>query len=124
MSGIGLAATALAASRELRLARPVLDDLRPRTGHVAHFSVPDGAVAVHVTQSEPSSAYHMPPTAGGDVPLYRSAVGWAMLSALPSPAAELLISEPLPAGTSRTVRDPGAVLAALPRRARARLCGR
>ncbi|WP_262704270.1 MULTISPECIES: IclR family transcriptional regulator [Streptomyces] len=112
---LGLAATALAASRELRLARPVLDDLRLRTGHLAHFSVRDGTAAVHVTQSEPSSTYRMPLTAGGEVPLYCSAVGWAMLSALPSPAAaELLGGEPLPARTPRTMRDPGAVLAALP----------
>ncbi|MBP8531704.1 IclR family transcriptional regulator C-terminal domain-containing protein [Streptomyces sp. MK37H] len=56
----------------------------------------------------------MPLTAGGEVPLYCSAVGWAMLSALPSPvAAELLGGESLPARTSGTVRDPGAVLAAL-----------
>ncbi|WP_458090605.1 IclR family transcriptional regulator [Streptomyces malaysiensis] len=112
---LGLAATALAASRELVLARPVLDDLRLRTGHLAHFSVRDGAVAVHVTQSEPSSTYRIPLTAGGEVPLYCSAVGWAMLSSLPSPtAAELLGRERLPARTPRTVRDPGAVLAALP----------
>ncbi|GAA1699026.1 IclR family transcriptional regulator [Streptomyces yatensis] len=112
---LGLAATTMASSRELRLARPVLDDLRQRTGHLAHFSVRDGAVAVHVTHSEPSSAYHMAPAAGGEVPLYCSAVGWAMLSALPSPmAAELLGSAPLPARTPRTVTDPAAVLAALP----------
>lgn len=112
---LGLAATALAGSRELVLARPVLDDLRLRTGHLAHFSVRDGAVAVHVTQSEPSSTYRMPLTAGGEVPLYCSAVGWAMLSALPPPtAAELLGGAPLPARTPRTVRDPAAVLAALP----------
>ncbi|NGN69082.1 IclR family transcriptional regulator, partial [Streptomyces sp. A7024] len=113
---LALGATALAASRELRLARPVLDDLRQRTGQLAHFSVRDGAAAVHVAHSEPSSAYRMALAAGGEVPLYCSAVGWAMLSALPpEEAAGLLGGEPLGARTPRTVTDPRAVLAELAR---------
>ncbi|WP_419997467.1 IclR family transcriptional regulator [Streptomyces boninensis] len=110
---LALGATALASSRELQLARPVLDDLRLRTGHLAHFSVRDGAAAVHVAHSEPASAYRMGVSAGGEVPLYCSAVGWAMLAGLPAPEDFLGGLEPLPARTPRTPTDPAAVLRGL-----------
>ncbi|MFE6159953.1 IclR family transcriptional regulator [Streptomyces sp. NPDC056486] len=111
---LGLAATALADSPELRLARPVLADLRLRTGHVAHYSVRDADTAVHLAQSEAADTYRLAVRAGGTVPLHCSAVGRAMLSALPEEeAAEILGTAALPAGTPHTVTDPEAVLAAL-----------
>ena len=111
---LGLAATALADSPELRLARPVLADLRLRTGQLAHYSVRDGDTAVHLAQSEPADTYRIPVRVGGSVPLHSSAVGLAMLSALPAAeVAEALGTAALPAVTPRTVTDPEAVRAAL-----------
>lgn len=111
---LGLAATALADSPELRLARPVLADLRLRTGHVAHYSVRDADTAVHLAQSDAADTYRLAVRAGGTLPLHCSAVGRAMLSALPGEeAAEILGTATLPARTPRTVTDPEAVLAAL-----------
>ncbi|RFU87999.1 IclR family transcriptional regulator [Streptomyces triticagri] len=111
---LGLAATALADSPELRLARPVLADLRLRTGQLAHYSVRDGDTAVHLAQSEPADTYRIPLRAGGVVPLHSSAVGLAMLSALPpEEVTAALDSTPLPAVTPHTITDPEAVRAAL-----------
>ncbi len=116
---LGLAAAALHASRDLRLARPALADLRERTGHVAHYAVRDADDAVYLASSEPAREYRMSARPGDRVPLYRSAAGLAMLSALPGHEADAVIDAgPLAARTSRTLTDPAALRAALAEAAR------
>ncbi len=108
---LGLAAAALHAGPELRLARPALADLRVRTGHVAYYAVRDADEAVYLELSEPAREYRMGARPGGRVALYRSGVGLAMLSALPPhEAAALLGDAPLAARTARTLTDPAALL--------------
>jgi DNA-binding IclR family transcriptional regulator len=116
---LGLAAAALHASRDLRLARPALADLRERTGHIAHYAVRDAGEAVFLESSEPSREYRMPARPGDRVPLHRSAAGLAMLSAMPPhEAAELLGAGPLAARTPRTPPDPAALRAVIAESAR------
>ncbi|GHH83536.1 transcriptional regulator [Streptomyces sulfonofaciens] len=120
---LGLAAAALDSGPDLRLARPVLNDLRRRTGQLAHYAVPAGTEAVHLELSEPAGEYRMSISPGGRTPLHTSAVGLAMLSALPVPEAdavlaELLLDGALPAPTPATLTDPGALRAELARTVR------
>jgi IclR family transcriptional regulator, acetate operon repressor len=121
---LGLAAAALHAGPDLRLARPVLADLRRRTGQLAHYAVRDGAEAVHLELSEPAGEYRMSVAPGGRAPLHSSAVGLAMLSALPEPeagavlAGALLDGTALPARTAATLTDPAALRAELAETAR------
>ncbi|MFF7157975.1 IclR family transcriptional regulator C-terminal domain-containing protein [Streptomyces sp. NPDC008139] len=103
---LGLAAAALHDSRDLALARPVLDDLRRRTGLLAQYAVRHGDEAVLLAESEPASEYRMSGRPGGRVPLHSSGVGLAMLSALPPhETAALLDAGPLAARTPRTLTE-------------------
>ena len=109
---LGLSAAALAGSRESRFARPILVDLQRQTGHTVHYAVRHGEQAVYVDKVEQEQAYRMNSHVGGEVPLYCTAVGRAILSRLPN-ASEILGSAPLPARTPRTLVDTASVLAAL-----------
>lgn len=104
---LGIAAAALASSRETQFTRPVLMDLQRKTGHTVHYAVRHGRHAVYVEKVEPQQAYRMTSQVGGEVPLYCTAVGQAILARLPgSEIAEILDAEPLPARAPRTVTDP------------------
>ncbi|MFE9252797.1 IclR family transcriptional regulator [Streptomyces sp. NPDC007088] len=83
---LGLAAAALDGGPELRAARPVLADLRTRTGLCAHYAVRDGTATVCLDVSEPAREYAVGPRPGARSPLLGSAAGLAVLAA--SPAAE------------------------------------
>lgn len=116
---LGLAAAALDACPGLALARPVLADLRTRTGQLAHYAVPDDGEAVWLALSEPAREYRMSARPGGRTPLYRSGVGLAMLSAMPGEeAAAILAATPLDARTPHTLTDPAALRAELAATAR------
>ncbi len=128
---LGLAAAALSDSRVLELGRPVLADLRRRTGHVAFYAVRHASEAVYLEQSEPAREYRMSTRPGHRSPLYACGVGLAMLSALPPEEAAAALGAPDPAGpdpdaldlearTPHTLTDPAALRAVL---ARAALCG-
>ncbi|AWW35606.1 MULTISPECIES: IclR family transcriptional regulator [Streptomyces] len=118
---LGLAAAALSDSTALALARPVLDDLRRRTGHIAFYAVRHDADAVYLEQSEPAREYRMAARPGRRSPLYASGVGLAMLSALPpEEASAALHASDLVARTPHTLTEPAALRAEL---ARAALCG-
>ncbi|MFI5614824.1 IclR family transcriptional regulator [Amycolatopsis sp. NPDC051903] len=111
---LGLSAAALAGSRVARAARPVLVDLRKRTGLTAHFAVRHADQAVYVEKVEPEQAYRLNTRPGGEVPLYCTGVGRAILSRLP--AAEVtavLDAAPLKAWTAKTQTDPAAIRADL-----------
>ncbi|GAA0931932.1 IclR family transcriptional regulator [Pseudonocardia zijingensis] len=111
---LGMAAAALASSREGRFVRPVLTDLQRRTGHTVHYALRSRDVAVQLDVVEPASGYRLAVRAGDEVPLHCSAVGRAILAGLPDrEAADLLGPGPLPARTPHTLTDPAAVRAAV-----------
>ncbi|WP_030909930.1 IclR family transcriptional regulator [Streptomyces sp. NRRL F-5126] len=112
---LGLAAAALDAGPGLGLARPVLADLRQRTGLLAYYAVRDADDAVFLALSEPSREYRMSARPGGRAPLYCSAAGLAMLSALPPAEVGDVLdgAGPLPARTPHTLTDPAALRAEL-----------
>lgn len=121
---LGLAAAALHTGPDLRLARPALADLRRRTGQLAHYAVRDGAQAVHLDMSEPAREYRMSVRPGDRTPLHTSAVGLAMLSALPPEQSDAILADvlldgaALPAQTPCSLTDPVALRAALDETAR------
>ncbi|HWD03767.1 MAG TPA: IclR family transcriptional regulator [Amycolatopsis sp.] len=111
---LGLSAATLAGSRLTRAARPVLVDLRKRTGLTAQFAVRHADRAVYVDKVEPQQAYRLNTRPGGEVPLYCTGVGRAILSRLPaSEVSAVLDSAPLKAWTAKTLTDPAAIRAEL-----------
>ncbi|WP_345652607.1 IclR family transcriptional regulator [Streptomyces tremellae] len=117
---LGLAAAALDAEPGLALARPVLADLRQRTGLLAYYAVPDAGDAVCLALSEPAGHYATGLRPGGRSPLHCSAAGLAMLAALPTEeAAEALAGPARPApATPYTLTEPAELRAELDRTAR------
>ncbi|WP_328316828.1 IclR family transcriptional regulator [Streptomyces sp. NBC_00388] len=115
---LGLAAAALDAGEDLRLARPALADLRARTGRLAYYAVRHRSTAVLLEQSEPVRGYRMSTRPGGETPLHCTAAGLAMLSALPDEEVAAVLEEAPPvAYTSRTLTEPGSLRAELRRTA-------
>ncbi|MER7682011.1 IclR family transcriptional regulator [Streptomyces sp. NPDC096934] len=112
---LGLAAAALHDSRDLALARPVLADLRRRTGLLAQYAVRHGEDAVLLALSEPAREYRMYARPGGRVPLHSSGTGLAMLAAMPADEVDTLLASaaPLTARTPHTPTDPAALRALL-----------
>lgn len=107
---LGLAAAALNDGRALELARPVLADLRRRTGHVALYAVRHASEAVYLEQSEPAREYRMSARPGRRTPLYACGVGLAMLSALSGHETDAVLqAAPLEARTPHTLTDPAAL---------------
>ncbi|QIY60729.1 IclR family transcriptional regulator [Streptomyces sp. RPA4-2] len=107
---LGLAAAALHDSRDLALARPVLADLRRRTGLLAQYAVRHADDTVLLAQSEPVREYRMYARPGSRVPLHCSGMGLAMLSVLPPPETDTLLEAgPLAARTPQTPTDPAAI---------------
>ncbi|MBB4684236.1 IclR family transcriptional regulator [Amycolatopsis jiangsuensis] len=104
---LGLSAAALSGNQAIR---PVLADLRRRTGHTVHYAVRHADRAVYVEKLEPDQAYRLNTRPGGEVPLHCTGVGRAMLSKLPAgEVAALLDGPPLRALTSKTLTDPAAI---------------
>ncbi|MFF2998695.1 IclR family transcriptional regulator [Streptomyces sp. NPDC057950] len=111
---LGLAAAALHDSRDLALARPVLADLRRRTGLLAQYAVRHADDTVLLAQSEPVREYRMYARPGSRAPLHSSGMGLAMLSVLPASEADALLEAgPLAARTPHTPTDPAAIRALL-----------
>lgn len=110
---LGLSAAVLAGSRATRSTRPVLADLRRRTGHTVHYAVRHADRAVYVEKLEPEQAYRLNTRPGGEVPLYCTGVGRAILSRLPDAEVDAVLSGPLKAWTAKTSTDPAAIRASL-----------
>jgi DNA-binding IclR family transcriptional regulator len=107
---LGLSAAALAGTRPLR---PVLADLQRRTGHTVHYAVRHGDRAVYVEKLEPEQAYQLNTRPGGEVPLYCTAVGRAILSRLPESEVDAVLGAPLEARTAKTMTEPASIRAEL-----------
>lgn len=111
---LGMAAAALAGSRESRLVRPVLLELQRRTGHTVHYAVRHGDEAIYVDKIESAQAYRMNSRVGGQIPLYCTGLGRAILARLPAGERDAVLgAAPLPARTEHTLTDPAAIRAAL-----------
>lgn len=85
---LGLAAAALDDDPALGLVRPLLAELRTRTGLLAHWFVRDGDAAVCLAVSEPSREFALALRPGARLPLLGSAPGLAMLAGSPATEAE------------------------------------
>lgn len=95
----GPAFHALSASESLRvdleaLARPLLVDLQNSVGHTVHFAVRSGRAAVYAAKIEGDRPYQMASRVGTQIPLHCTAVGKAVLAAMPRPEARALLADP------------------------------
>ena len=97
----------LARSGAADRARPELAALQEECGGTWHLALLDGAEAVYVAKVEGSKPYRMASRVGMAVPLHTTAIGKAVLAALPEAEIESLLGRmPLPARTPSTITDP------------------
>ncbi|MDX3234355.1 IclR family transcriptional regulator [Streptomyces sp. ME03-5709C] len=95
----GPAFHALSASESLRVdlgavATPLLVDLQNSVGHTVHFAVRSGRAAVYAAKIEGDRPYRMASRVGTQIPLHCTAVGKAVLAAMPRPEARALLEDP------------------------------
>lgn len=76
---------------------PILRDLQRRTGYTVHFAVLAGSEAVYIDKIEPASPYRMASRIGGRIALHCTAIGKAILAALPADALEHHLGSMTPA---------------------------
>ncbi|MDR7416272.1 MAG: IclR family transcriptional regulator [Armatimonadota bacterium] len=109
---IGAAVLWLAARRleqlELRtVGRPILQELRDRTGETVHLAVLEGGQVVYVEKVESPGPIRMASMVGRIFPAHSTALGKAMLAHLPSEQVEEIIRRHgLPQRTPNTITDP------------------
>lgn len=109
---IGSAVLWLAARRldqlELRtVGRPVLQELRDRTGETVHLGVLEGGRVVYVEKLESPGPLRMASMVGRIVPAHSTALGKAMLAYLPREEVEQVIQRHgLVRRTPHTITDP------------------
>ncbi|MCS7173803.1 MAG: IclR family transcriptional regulator [Armatimonadetes bacterium] len=113
---IGAGVLWLAARRleqlELRtVGRPILKDLRDRTGETVHLAVLEGGQVVYVEKVESPGPIRMASMVGRIFPAHSTALGKAMLAYLPQEQLqEILRRHGLPARTANTITDPARLL--------------
>jgi IclR family acetate operon transcriptional repressor len=87
-----------------RAARPALRALCERTGYTVHFGVRSGDEMVYVDKLEGRRAYRMRSRIGLSVPLHCTAIGKAILAALPDEEVRLIAQRTgLPRRTPHTL---------------------
>jgi IclR family acetate operon transcriptional repressor len=90
----------------LRVARPVLQRLRDRTGHTIHLGLRDHDQAIYVEKLEGERAYQMRSRVGLTIPLHSTAIGKAILAALPEEEVRGIAARTgLAPCTRRTITD-------------------
>lgn len=72
-------------------AGPILSDLQGTTGHTVHFAVRSGRVAVYVVKIEGDKPYQMASRVGMQLHLHCTAIGKAVLSALPEDEVDAML---------------------------------
>ena len=108
---LGLAGRATQADRLVHVARPALRRLNEETGHAVHLAIRSGDEAVYVDKIEGRGSYHMRSRIGLAMCLHSTALGKAMLAALPTEEVrEILARTGMPAKTQHTITDLGALL--------------
>jgi len=97
-----------------RAARPALRALGEQSGFTVHFGVRQGDEAVYLDKLEGRGAYGMRSRIGGTLPLHCTAIGKAILAALPEDDVRLIAHRTgLPRRMPRTLTSPDALLANL-----------
>ncbi|GIG62185.1 IclR family transcriptional regulator [Longispora fulva] len=87
-----------------RAARPALHALCEQSGYTVHFGVRQGDEAVYVDKLDGRGAYGMRSRVGATFPLHSTAIGKAILAALPDREMRAIISRTgLPPRTPRTI---------------------
>jgi IclR family transcriptional regulator, acetate operon repressor len=90
---------------------PFLRELRDATGDTVHLATRDGDEMLYVAKLDGRKAYHMRSHVGLTVPLHCSAVGKALLAAIPVEDVTAAVERTgLPARTERTLTDLDALL--------------
>jgi DNA-binding IclR family transcriptional regulator len=104
----------------LSLARPHLRTLRDDVGETVHLGVMDGFRVVYMDKLESTNSFRLVSAVGQSMPLYSTALGKAILAALPEAESEGLAwqMEFVPR-TERTIGTPAALVEEL-RKTRAR----
>jgi IclR family acetate operon transcriptional repressor len=93
-----------ASSDLISSAEPLLEELQRATGHTIHFAVRAGDAAVYVAKVEGDKPYQMASRVGMQIPLHCTAIGKAILSALPLSEVDAILERTaqLPSLTRRT----------------------
>jgi IclR family acetate operon transcriptional repressor len=111
---IAVAGRATEQASLVRVAHGTLQRLSDGTGHAVHLAVRSGDEAVYVDKLEGSRAYRMRSRVGLALPLHCTAIGKALLAALPEQEVRALLDRAgMPARTERTITTPEAMLAHL-----------
>ncbi|HKT01584.1 MAG TPA: IclR family transcriptional regulator [Rugosimonospora sp.] len=111
---VRLAARAADDSDLARAARPALRALCERSGYTVHFGVRQGDEAVYLDKLEGRGAYGMRSRVGAAIPLHCTAIGKAILAALPDADVRRIAARTgLVRRMPRTLSTPEALLANL-----------
>ena len=93
-------------SQLARLGRPIISALCEQTGHTIHLAVRQGDEAVYVDKLDGRRAYQMRSRIGLSIPLHCTAIGKAVLAALPDEdIAEIARRTGLARRTAHTITD-------------------
>lgn len=93
-------------------AQPILTELQHNTGHTVHFAVRSGRKAVYVSKVEGDKPYQMASRVGMQIRLHCTAIGKAVLAALPETELDelLVLDREQSKGTTLPMPDPAAEL--------------
>jgi IclR family transcriptional regulator, acetate operon repressor len=109
-----LAGRAVDDSDLARAARPALRALCERSGYTVHFGVRQGDEAVYVDRVDGRGAHGVRSRIGATLPLHSTAIGKAILAALPDDEVRLIATRTgLPKRMPRTITSAEALLANL-----------
>ena len=109
LPGVGLLTLAARAESEagvITRARPLLERLRDETTHTVHFALRHGDQAIYVAKIDGRRAYEMRSRVGLGIRLHSTAIGKALLAALPESEVRAILNRTgLPAMTPKTITD-------------------
>ncbi|MFI5529482.1 IclR family transcriptional regulator [Kitasatospora sp. NPDC051853] len=89
--------------------------LMHEVGGTVHLCVPDPPHVVYIDKVENETAVRMASRIGSRAPMYRTAVGKAMLAWLPEDAFASVVAAGMPPSTNRTLTEPATLRAELAR---------
>jgi DNA-binding IclR family transcriptional regulator len=111
---LALAGRVLARTDAAERARPELVRLQAACGGTVHFALLDGDEAVYIAKIEGQKPYRMASRVGMAIPLHCTAIGKAMLAALPEAEVRAALARTRPVRrTPRTITDPDRLVAHL-----------
>ena len=104
---LGLVGQAGDESQLARFGRPIIAALNEQTGHTIHLAVRQGDEAVYVDKLDGRRAYQMRSRVGLSIPLHCTAIGKAVLAALPDDEVrDIARRTGLPRRTTHTLTEP------------------